>query len=144
MPERMDDPLGIPNETRLFRRIAPSQIVWDDNRKEWRPVSQNFNDSQDRTPMSVFAENIALANGEQPLDFLRGLWETFYLASVTAGWMRECDQEVYPDPDNQLLDDYFHSHSAVRGPKGTKVRKKLAERYGWVIPPPHRYEPPSR
>jgi len=93
--------------------------------------------------MSVFAENIASAHDEQPAGFLRGLWETFYLASVTAGSMRERGQEVYPDPDNQPPDDFFHSHSAVRGPKGSKVRRKLAEQYAWVIPPPNRYERPK-
>src|SRR5580700_1809316 len=107
MAGRKDDPLAIPNETRLFRRIDPHWTTYDANRKERRPTSQNFQDSQDDTPMSVFAENIARAAGEVPADFLKGTWSGFYLASVTAGWMRECGQEVYPDPDSLDADDRF-------------------------------------
>jgi len=91
--------------------------------------------------MSVFAENIAIAYGENPEDFLKGHWKGFYLAAVTAGWMRRHGQEVYPDPDNQDPDDHFHSHCAVEGPKKNKVRKNLADGYEWVIAPPNRFDP---
>jgi|SRR5712692_266565 len=70
MPD--DDPKAIPNETRLFRRINPVYTVYDSNRKERRPTSRNFQDSNDGSPMSVFAENIAIAHGEVPAGFLRG------------------------------------------------------------------------
>ncbi len=60
MTDRNDDPVGIPNGTRLFRRIDPTKIVYDKDRKERRPTSQNFPNSRDGTPMSVFAENVAV------------------------------------------------------------------------------------
>jgi len=92
--------------------------------------------------MSVFAENIATLNGEAPEDFLTGPWAAFYVAAVTAGWMRECDQSVYPDPEHQDQADRFESHSAVEGRKDKqKVRSKLAKRYEWVIPPSNRLDP---
>jgi hypothetical protein len=142
MAGRMNDPFAIPNETRLFRRINPNWTTYDANRKERRPSSQNFQDSPDGTPMSVFAENIAQAAGELPPDFLTGQWSGFYLAAVTAGWMRECGQEVYPDPENQDAHDRFESHTAVRGPKDKqKLRSKLAKGCEWVIPPPNRFDP---
>jgi hypothetical protein len=142
MAGRRDDPLAIPDETRLFRRIDPNWIVYDANRKERRPSSQNFQDSQDGSPMSVFAENIAGAAGKVPTDFLKGEWSGFYLAAVTAGWMRQCDQDVYPDPENQEVDDRFESHAAVRGPKDKqKLRSKLAKGYEWVVAPPNRFDP---
>lgn len=90
--------------------------------------------------MSVFAENVAIAHGENPAGFLMGRWGAFYLAAVTAGWMRQNGQEVYLDPHNQDDDDRFHSHTAVRGPKSGKQRKKLADGYEWVIPPPNRLD----
>ena len=62
MPDRNDDPVGIPNGTRLFRRVDPTMIVFDKVRKERRPTSQNFQNSKDGTPMSVFAENVAVAH----------------------------------------------------------------------------------
>jgi hypothetical protein len=92
----MNDPFAIPNETRLFRRINPNWTTYDANRKERRPSSQNFQDSPDGTPMSVFAENIARAAGELPPDFLTGQWSGFYLAAVTAGWMRSVAKRYIP------------------------------------------------
>jgi hypothetical protein len=139
-----DDPAAIPDETRLFRRIDPNQIPWDENKRERRPSSLNFQDSTDGTPMSVFAENIAQANAEAPEDFLKGPWEGFYLAAVTAGSMRKCGQEVFPDPHNQDAKDSFRSHCAVRGRKDKqKLRSKLAEGYEWVKAPPNRFDPPK-
>jgi hypothetical protein len=105
MAEQKDDPVGIPDNTRLFRRIDPHQVVYDKDRKERRPTSQNFNDSKDGTPMSVFAENVAIAHGEAPADFLRGRWSEWYLVAVTAGAMRQLGQEVYLDSFNQDTDD---------------------------------------
>jgi hypothetical protein len=141
MADQKDDPVGIPDETRLFRRIDPNQVVYDKDRKERRPTSQNFNDSKDGSPMSVFAENVAIAHGESPGDFLRGRWSGCYLAAVRAAAMRQHGQEVYLDPHNQDPDDRYASHTAVLGRKDTKTRSKLAKDYEWVVPPPNRYEP---
>jgi hypothetical protein len=139
MPD--DDPKTIPNETRLFRRINPVYTVYDSNRKERRPTSQNFQDSRDGSPMSVFAENIAIAHGEVPAGFLRSRWAEWFLAAVPAGWMRENGQKVYPDPYNQDPDDSFASHAAVEGPKRDKARARLGDKYEWVVPPPNRFDP---
>jgi len=63
---------------------------------------------------------------------------------MTAGWMRKCGQEVFPDPENQRADDRFESHSEVRGPKDKqKLRSKLAKEYEWGIAPPNRFDPPA-
>jgi hypothetical protein len=131
MPAPEDDPVAIPNETRLFRRISPSMIVYDSNLGERRPTSQNFQDSTDGTPMSVYAENLAKAHGESPEHFLQGRWSAWYLVAVTAGRMRELGQHVYPDSANQDPDDFFHSHSAVRGSKHGSTRPKLVQKFEW-------------
>lgn len=91
--------------------------------------------------MSVFAENVAISNGEAPEDFLRGRWSGWYLAAVRAGDMRRHGQEVYLDPHNQDADDRYASHAVVSGRKDTKTRSKLGKDYEWVIAPPNRYEP---
>jgi hypothetical protein len=57
--------------------------------------------------------------------------------------MRQHDQDVYLDPDNQDPEDEHPSHAAVAGPKDGKLRPKLAEKYEWVIAPPNRYDPPE-
>jgi hypothetical protein len=136
MSERSDDPIGIPDSTRLFRRISPHWVVYDKNRGEKRPTSQNFQNSKDETPMSVYAENVAILSGEVPADFLRGRWATWHLAAIPAGWMRECGQHVYLDPENQDADDIHPSHTAVAGEKPSKIRPKLGERFEWVVAPP--------
>jgi hypothetical protein len=143
MSEPRDDPSGIPTGTRLFRRIDPEMIVYDSNRKERRPTSQNFQDSQDGSPMSVFAENVAMAHGEIPSDFIKGRWSGWYLAAAPVESMREHSQKVYLDPHNQDADDSHPSHAAVDGPKDSKTRPKLAAHYEWVIPPPDRFVPDS-
>jgi hypothetical protein len=135
MPSSRDDQQAIPDSVRLFRRISPACIVFDRNKNQWRPTSQNFQDSKDGTPMSVFAENIANSHGEVPSDFLRGRWSAWHLAALPAGWMRECGQSVYPEKANQDPDDTFQSHTAVEGPKPTNQRGKLGERFEWVVAP---------
>jgi len=140
MPDRNDDPVGIPNGTRLFRRIDPTMTVPDKVRKERRPTSQNFQDSRDGTPMSVFAENVAVEHGETATDFLKGVWSGWYLVAVPTEWMRQNSQKVYLDPGNQDPEDRHPSHAAVDGPKDQKTRKKLAEKYEWIVPPPNRYD----
>jgi hypothetical protein len=142
MRGRNDDPVTIPDGTRLFRRIDPNKIVYDKDRKEWQPTSQNFQNSKDGT-MSVFAENVAIAHKETPTDFLRGRWSVWYLAAVPAAWMRKHDQKVYLDQDNQDPEDEHASHAAVDGPKDAKMRPKLAEKYEWIMPPRNRYDPPD-
>lgn len=140
MVERNDDPVGIPNGTRLFRRIDPAKIVYDKNRHERRPTSQNFQNSKNENSMSVFAENVALAHGEVPSDFLKGRWSEWYLVAVPVEWMREHNQKVYLDLSGQDADDHHPSHAAVDGTKDTKTRPKLAEKYEWVVPPPSRFD----
>ena len=136
MSDSTDDPIGIPNSTRLFRRISPYWVVYDKNRGEKRPSSQNFQNSKDETGMSVYAENVVIATGEVPADFLRGRWSAWYLAAIPAGWMRECGQRVYLDFDSQDADDINPAHAAVAGDKPTKIRSKLGERFEWVVAPP--------
>src|ERR1022692_637868 len=110
MSTASDDQDVIPDQVRLFRRISPVMTVYDDNLHCWRPTSQNFQDSKDGTPMSVFAENVATQHNERPEGFLRGRWSSWYLAAVQAGHMREYEQRVYLDPNNQDPDDRFESH----------------------------------
>jgi len=136
-----NDATTIPNDARLYRRVNPVWVVYDKNKGERRPSSQNFQNSKDGSAMSVFAENIAIANGETPADFLRGRWSTWFLAAVTAGSMRELGQRVYLDTSNQDPDDWHPSHAVVDGPKPAKIRPKLGERSEWVVPPPDRYDP---
>lgn len=144
MSSSKDDPIAIPDKVRLFRRIDPNKVVFDYNRGEWRPTSQNFQNTKGETSMSVFAENVAKAHNEHTADFLRGRWSYHFLAAVRAGDMRKYGQQVYLDVGNQDPEDIHPSHAAVDGPKDSKLRPKLAENYEWVIAPPNRNTPPDK
>ena len=80
MSDSTDDPIGIPNSTRLFRRISPVWVVYDKNRGEQRPTSQNFQNSRDDTGMSdsddVHPSHAAVA-GEKPSKIRSKLGQRF-------------------------------------------------------------------
>jgi hypothetical protein len=139
-----DDAEKIPAETRLMRRVNPLWVVWDSNSKQLRPTSQNYQDSNDGTPMSVYAENIAREQNETiPDDFLRGRSAAWHLVAVTAGDMRKNKQVVRLETANQDDDDRHPSHAVVEGPKDGKMRSKLGANYEWIKAPPNFKTPPS-
>jgi hypothetical protein len=118
-----DDPT-IQNEDDLWRRIHPSQVVPDENRWVVRPSSAAFEDSSNGTPMSV-----VLAEGQNPVRVLEK-HEGFWLAAITAGLARECNQGIFRNP---LVDE--SAHALVFGKKTRAVKKKLAQGSRWVITP---------
>ncbi len=130
-----DDP-SIKDTARLFRRIHPQWIVYDQNRRMRRPSSRNFNDSQDKTPMSVYVEEIAIQHNQTPSDFLKDEWSHHFLAAITAGWARQCGQKVYPSATKEEP-----AHADVAGRKPSNTRSRLAQPAEWVIGPSNLNEP---
>lgn len=123
----------IHDETLLLRRV-PSRhniyIIWDDNRKRWRPSSASFEDHPDGSPMSVVLAD-TLAELERPLtSALEGHERGFALASITAGLARANDQVVVRDP---LPEE--PAHGLVVGQKTKKRCRELAKSADWIVPP---------
>jgi len=124
-----EDDLSIRDHIRLFRRIHPDWIVWDENLNCYRPSSQAFNDSKDGSPMSVHREDILEGENREPGIVLAG-FNDWALAALSAGTLRQNKQGIASDP---LPDD--RSHALVFGPKPPKVRKRIAKASEWAIRP---------
>jgi hypothetical protein len=127
-----DDPNVLDN-TNLFRRIHPDQVVFDDNLKCHRPSSQAFRDDRDKDPMSVYLSSVLAAESRDPSVLLIG-HARFSLAAITAGFARLLSQTVHPEPEPDET-----SHAVVCGDKESKNRKSaraLAKAAIWVVVPP--------
>jgi len=123
-----DDPT-IPDSSELWRRIAPEQIVSDENLGGLRPSSAAFDNHPNGSPMSVCLADVLADLGRGPSTVMVG-HNDFSLAAITAGLARECNQGVARDP---LPEE--PAHGSVIGKKIYAVRKKLASRCRWVIEP---------
>jgi hypothetical protein len=114
-----DDP-SIPNSARLWRRIPPWHIVYDQNLGR----SAAFDNDPDNHPMSVILEDDVQAAGRDPHSVLTGHKD---FAVIDA---RACGQGVCRDP---LPDE--PAHVLVFGPKPKSVQRRLAKASVWLIPP---------
>lgn len=135
MPE--NDP-SIADAVRLFRRINPYWVVFDKNKGMRRPSSRNFNNSQDKSPMSVFLEDVLVQHRLEATDLLQDEWAHHFVAAITAGWARQCDQGVMRTPTESEP-----AHADVNGNKPENVRRRLAGPAEWIVSPQNLYDPPK-
>jgi hypothetical protein len=118
-----DDPTITP-ETLLFRRVHPSQLIWDENEGRLRPTSNAFKDPE----MSVSLGDELDRLGEPPVWCLR-VDPDHHLASITAELAREKEQVVYRDPlesHPRYGDD--PTHGIVEGRKKGARSSEFAKR----------------
>lgn len=120
MPE--NDP-SIPDDSDLYRRIHPEQVVWDDNTGRLRPTTAAFRDLE----MSVNLGDDLAREGLSP-DFAVRNHPRHHLAALTAGLARTEDQAVYRD---HLPDD--PTHGGVAGPKPKPRRTRFANSSRWAV-----------
>lgn len=121
--ERIDDPT-VNDDERLWRRVHPNQIIWDEDIKNYRPSSAVFRPSGE---MSV--DIASLTTPEAVLSD----YPQHSLVEFTAGVARKegCIVVRDPLPDNP-------SHALVRGknPEGhlTKSQaKNIQQNSKWII-----------
>lgn len=88
----MTDDQSVGDSTALFRRIHPSQVIWDENLDRLRPTSAAFRDKQ----MSVNLEDDLEREGLE-LDFVLRDWPQHHLASIEARLARDRGQEIQRD-----------------------------------------------
>lgn len=124
------DDLTILDEAELWRRIPPWHFVKDENLGQVRPSKAAFDNHPNGSPMSIVLADVVTEAGRGPDAILAGHKE-FALAAITAGLARECQQGVAREP---LPDE--PAHAVVFGKKTDGVKKKLAKRARWVVPPP--------
>lgn len=113
-----DDAL-VGDQAELWRRIHPTWWVKDENLGRGRISSAAFEDSRDRTPMSVTISD-RLANKEEALVMFPQRFPGYGMASLTAGHARSCGQGVHPLPTQ---DDPAHAY--VVGRKTDSTRRRL-------------------
>lgn len=123
------DDRTIGNEAPLWRRIAPTQVVYDDNMGRCRPSTAAFQDHRDGSPMSVVLGQDVLAAGRRPESVLLG-HEDFSLASISAGLTRRHGQGIRraPLPEEP-------AHAEVFGKKTRSVQKAFCRASEWIVPP---------
>lgn len=107
----------VPADTSLFRRVHPSEIVWDDNDGCPRPGSGVFKDSE----MSVHLGDVLDDESREPETVLAGK-PTHSLVSLTTAFVESEQQEVRRRP----LDE-DQSHGEVCGEK-PRTRRRLFAR----------------
>jgi hypothetical protein len=127
----MDDQ-SISDDCLLYRRIKASprvNIVWDANENCWRPSSSAFDNLPNTNSMSVVIDDTLCQLGRSPKSILDG-YHGFALASFTAGFVRQLEQQVTREPT-----DEEPAHGHVIGKKAKSIRRKLARKATWEIPP---------
>lgn len=130
------DDRTIADSAKLWRRIHPTWIFYDDNLKRKRPSSAAFDDSKDGTPMSVQLAEIVIESGSNAQKELAG-YDGYALAEFTAGFARnECRQGIEPNP---TANDPAHAY--VFGQKTEGTKKKFARNAAWVVAPPETTDP---
>ncbi len=120
-----DDPT-IPGDERLFRRIPPSWVHWDEHGNP-TVSSAAFKDLE----LSIYLESIMIGARSELVDAIRGRAPGFGLAAITAAHARSLDQAVMRDPLPEEL-----AHGIVYGPKKRgRVSNKLCDGARWVVTP---------
>jgi hypothetical protein len=123
-----DDP-NIPSTDRIYRRVPPNWIVFDENVGARRPSTAAFQDSSDGSAMSVHIQTLLAQNNLEPESALAG-HPSFGLVSFFAGLARELGFGIAPDP--QPNDP---AHGLVEGKKTEGKRKRLRAAAAWVVLP---------
>ena len=103
---------SVPGHTRLFRRVHPNEVVWDDNDNCPRPNSGVFKDID----MSVHMGDVLDDEGREPVSVLVDK-PGYCLVVLTAGFVQEEQQEVRRTP---LPDDGSHGEVFGHKPKGRR------------------------
>lgn len=115
----MADDTSIPDETRLYRRLHPEQVIWDDNERRVRPSSAAFKDEF----LSISLGN-ELARISEPPSFALRDHPQHSLGWLTAEFARAEEQAVASIPTDT---DPTHGEVVGRkkGARSTRLAKKV-------------------
>ena len=122
LPSYVNDS-SVGDDEEIWRRIPVSMVYWDNAIDRLRPQSGIFSDSDDGSPMSAHR---ARCYGS-PTEANTG---DNLMAGLTVGFVRGLGLGVATQP---TTDD--PGHLWVFGKKTASIKKKLARRAKWVIPP---------
>ncbi len=123
------DDTTITNDSQLWRRIHPKWVVPDQNTGNLRVSSAAFDNSPDGSPTSVLLAYLVRETGRTAEDVITR-FDSYALASITAGEARDCKQGVVHDADPNEP-----AHAYVFGQKTKAYKRCLARSAQWVISP---------
>lgn len=117
------DDAPVPEDMSLYRRVHPSEIVWNDNDGCLRPNSGVFKDHE----MSVHLDDVLRDEEREPESVLDDKPQ-HSLVSLTVGFVEGEEQTVRrtPKPDDA-------SHGDVCGNKSQGRRRKFARAAQFVV-----------
>lgn len=125
------DPIA--DETDLYRRVHPTQVVYDENVDRVVATSNAFKDPE----MSVNVADDIERIGETP-EYAVRKYPKHHLVAINSGFARSLDQDVRRDPilageANGVEGD--QTHGLVLGKKTTSIARKFAKHATdrWVI-----------
>ena len=136
------DDKTIDNDTLLYRRVMNQpnppvrQIVWDGNKRCWRPSSVAFTDNRG-SPMSIAIGDTLEKEGLEPDSVLIG-HENFSLVSFPAKIPRDKKLGVIRKPIEEDLEQGVvadPAHGEVVGKKTNGVKRYLKDNAEWYIEP---------
>lgn len=126
-PHPLDDP-SVEDDHDIWRRVHPSQIVYDSNLQRSRATSGAFQDSGDGSPTSVLIAKMVLESGRSATDVLTGIVGEG-VVRIAAGDAREKGILIHIEED-----DGEKAHAYLVGKKTRSVQNHLAGKAVWVIP----------
>lgn len=119
-----DDP-SVLDDHELWRRVPAFWVVYDDNRKRFRPASAAFQNSSGVKDMSVV---LGTDHGNPEGAVSAPALSTHSLASVSAGFARGCNQTLSRAPEP---DEPHHGH--VTGAKTGSISRRFAAESEWRV-----------
>ncbi len=131
----------IPDDAQLWRRIRPTQVIFDGNINRLRPTSDAFRNTSDTQEMSVALEKIVEQTGRTAKDILIK-YPGQGIAAFTAEFARSLDEYqgvvFAPKPPDEI------EHGHIVGDKTKeKLRKKFAKESRILIEPQGIEHPPE-
>jgi len=126
------DDASVEDGDELWRRIHPTQVLYDKNLGKWRPTSNAFRDSSSGHSLSVYLARLVLSSGRTAESIIES-WPQYSLASLTAGVVRADGLAVRLELDPAHPEE--EAHAVIVGKKSRPVSQRLAAASTWVVPP---------
>jgi hypothetical protein len=123
--ETRQDDLSILNADRLFRRVSPNQLRFEQG--VWRPTSAAFKTFE----MSVNIESLMIEQGRPPEDTLTD-HPGEYLTAITAGSVRPYGYPIVKDTESPN----DPAHGLVLGKKTGAFANAMVRGHKWIVEPP--------
>ena len=120
------DDAPVAGDTRLYRRVHPNFVVWDDARNCNRLSSGAFNDQE----MSVHLGDVLSDQGREPQTVLDAHPAGYFLAFLSASFVRDEEQAVV-----RSATDDDPSHGEVVGTKPKGRCRLFASEAKWEVAP---------